>query len=111
MTFKGTPGEWHIETYSGEQWIAAGEDIQGNVICNQPEPDLEESLKYWEANAHLIAAAPDLLEACMKLAEWDKKHPAGRVYPDHEAKRLEQELTEIVNQAKAAIDKALNYQP
>lgn len=115
MKFKGTPGEWKPIFVQGICIGVAQSAINqvNQVVCNSILPDTDEEYaiekEQIEADMNLIAAAPELLEACLKLAEWDKKHPAGKLYPDHEAKKLEQELTEIVNMAKAAIDKALNY--
>ncbi|MFA7290912.1 MAG: hypothetical protein WC023_01565 [Rhodocyclaceae bacterium] len=52
-----------------------------------------------EANARLICAAPELLEACAALVEWcDKNPPAG-------------EALYFVQMARAAIAKATGSQP
>lgn len=68
---KHTPGEWRVEpecSYGydirseGEKWVCSANNDHGN-----PErfPTNEESL----SNAHLIAAAPDLLEALEFVVE------------------------------------------
>jgi len=54
----------------------------------------------------LIAAAPELLEAAIKLQEWNQKYPPNKVYDYGKAKAIESELTEIVNMQLEAIKKA-----
>ena len=61
-----TPGPWGFE---GELVFSdshlAG---RGNIVCLNPAlKGLEHSAKRWEANARLIAAAPDLLAF---ITEW-----------------------------------------
>lgn len=58
------------------------------------------------ANAKLIAAAPGLLEACIKLKEWNDKYPPGRIYDYSQGKAIENELTSIVKMQFEAIKKA-----
>lgn len=58
-----TPGEWHLEA----DYIITKTSIEGNVICQAPEIGCEESLKFWPANAALIAAAPELLQSCQEM--------------------------------------------
>jgi hypothetical protein len=55
---KHTPGIWLV----GEEEVYTDANIVGNIICDKP--DFADSQNYWQANANLIAAAPDLLEAC-----------------------------------------------
>jgi hypothetical protein len=54
-----TPGKWSVSKIGNnyDQWMIYAEGQQGNVVdsCNG------------EANARLIAAAPDLLSACKRL--------------------------------------------
>jgi hypothetical protein len=81
-----TPGPWHAEN--------VGEPAYGDVYeVYNVNTHIASSLR--EADARLIAAAPDLLEALRNLL----KHPAltGLVRG---------ELAERVNQAHAAIAKA-----
>lgn len=57
-----TPGPWRVGT-SGDTHVI--ESKTGNWVC-----DCEtHSVKDAQANARLIAAAPELLEACKELAE------------------------------------------
>jgi len=62
---KHTPGPWHLKILIGDTFVAADESPEngGDIICNPPESCAKSSLAYWKANAHLIAAAPELLEA------------------------------------------------
>ena len=55
-----TKGDWihdHDGVFSEEKGLV------GNVICESPE-SFGESMKNWDANGKLIAAAPNLLAAC-----------------------------------------------
>ena len=63
---KHTPGPWRINGNNMLRWIVADSEVfthsddvnrsayGGNMVCES----------VYEANTHLIAAAPDLLEAC-----------------------------------------------
>lgn len=64
MSTEFTPGEWFIEKDPNDKclWIAT-RGVEGDIICNPPEWDCEESLKYWPANAILIAAAKVMYQA------------------------------------------------
>ena len=67
--FKGTKGEWEIDKSSNEECvISIDSGVCGNIICEAPTywPD---SIKNWEANAKLIASAPELLKALSKIAD------------------------------------------
>jgi hypothetical protein len=62
---KHTPGPWNIV---GESIYANGEHIlmlYGRNLEVEPNHDVEQI-----ANAHLIAAAPDLLKACTRVLGW-----------------------------------------
>ncbi|MCY5139181.1 hypothetical protein OV141_16020 [Salmonella enterica subsp. enterica serovar 1,4,[5],12:i:-] len=89
--FKGTPGPW------------SGKDVR---ICRQDRAGLqlgfimthdENRVAECEANAHLIAAAPDFLEA-LQLAEKAMAEGRNVTYP---------EWYVVINKARAAISKAL----
>lgn len=71
--FKGTPGPWQVvDTYQeynseGPQIIVwDGDEQAAGPICDMGEMG---DMNYGEslANAKLIAAAPDLLEACLQM--------------------------------------------
>lgn len=76
---KHTPGPWFFEGshfWSEHGWIAssAQPDDGGDIVCNPPDADADASLARWPANARLIAAAPDLLEALRDVAD-QARHP------------------------------------
>lgn len=57
-----TPGPWVSSPYIGpdDSWFITAD---GNKICGGGAPGIN------EANANLIAAAPDLLDACKRASE------------------------------------------
>lgn len=59
-----TKGPWSV---SGDSVIAEAPGHAGDVVCNAPEPELFVSYSKWEANAPLIAAAPELYDALRRL--------------------------------------------
>lgn len=89
--FKGTKGEWEVE---GDM-IRSDVEIAGNVICVEPEDYIPESRVNWKANAKLISAVPDLLQALQELYYLVSELPK------------EGSLIEALAKAKAAIEKAL----
>lgn len=58
---KHTPGPWHIKYYLDCQHIVSNEGLGRSVASNDRNDDED------DANAKLIAAAPDMLEA-LKVA-------------------------------------------
>lgn len=60
-----------------------------------------------EANANLFMSAPDMFNSIVKLQEWSKKYPDGKIYNYGEANAIEKELTEIVEMQLKAIQKAV----
>ena len=84
--FKGTPGPWH---YDDELGGVYSERCQ--FVCDVTDKD----------NAKLIAAAPELLEACMRMR--NQLYAAG-----YEAERGSLNPTRcLLNQIEEAINKAL----
>ena len=73
---KHTPGPWTAVKNSA-YWEIDGPDDFGGVAdtcaSSAGEPDFGRSMALGEANARLIAAAPDLLAAC-KAAEYAANH-------------------------------------
>ena len=103
---KHTPAPWRFD--QEEMKIKGTGDANFHtVIANvSPKMDYSRGMATQCANARLIAAAPELLEALVKLIEWDKKYPPQKIYPHSEAQTITNKLTEIVEQAKSAIQKA-----
>lgn len=60
---KITPGEWYVDE---DHDVITNEPMTANIVCLRPK-HFRESMKYWKANANLIAAAPDLYEAVGQL--------------------------------------------
>lgn len=76
MTSKHTPGPWScIDEGRLDDCVhsAAAEFVEGDIICLSPILEgYEVSAENWEANALLIAAAPELLEALEGFVScWD----------------------------------------
>jgi hypothetical protein len=68
MTTKHTPGPWHIAFggMDGDDFAVIGSKHSERAVCNLEPRD------YTQANARLIAAAPELLQALDEIvAEWD----------------------------------------
>ena len=66
--FKGTPGPWHMDrnnVHTGQ--IATIHHCIGNDWVEIWSPDWPDTEEKQEANAKLIAAAPELLEALQDL--------------------------------------------
>lgn len=66
--FRGTKGEWKIEDNN----VLTTLEINGDIVCCPPPDMFDRSLVNWEANAKLIAAAPDLLKACHEAMKYFK---------------------------------------
>lgn len=79
MTDKHTPGPWHVVTMHGWGGLCIGrrpQDEADKTAGDAPIAKVIEKAPHWqdafpaEANARLIAAAPDLLEALREVSEW-----------------------------------------
>ncbi|MBQ0532617.1 hypothetical protein J7S73_21475 [Providencia rettgeri] len=100
MEFKGTPAPWLTDRnncHSGH--IATVHGCENNDWVEIWSTDWPESESVQEANAHLIAAAPELLEALIELTESAKEAIDGLG-----------DLSDAIDTAKAAISKALGQQ-
>jgi hypothetical protein len=74
-----TKGPWYIDRQSPHSPICI-KPHPGRIVCDVDGTDDEA-----EANAHLIAAAPDLLDACKMMADWIGAMPRSaklRYVPD-----------------------------
>lgn len=90
-----TPGPWHAGTMSGDVFAIKK---RGTIpVCAVPE----DGSPNWEADARLIAAAPELLLALNRIC--DKVHAA---FSQTSLKCAAQTLDSIDEIAKAAIAKA-----
>lgn len=70
-----TPGPWKIIDHD-EDYIAITDDEQMYGIC-KIEEDASENRSAMKANARLIAAAPELLEALKETIAWMNWDEAG----------------------------------
>ncbi|CAB5567667.1 MULTISPECIES: hypothetical protein [Providencia] len=95
MEFKGTPGPWVID-----EWSMTGINSESKhvALVNYSHHGLPNDVygDEHEANANLIAAAPELLEALIELTESAKEAIDGLG-----------DLSDAIDTAKAAIAKAL----
>lgn len=85
---KHTPGPWKTEGWGN----IIVNDSEGNTLCLYPQGATH---KQTQANAHLIAAAPELLEALIDLVNVSENFP-NELSKDHYS----------VKYAKEAIKKA-----
>lgn len=111
---KHTPGPWKMRNRTGNHdwnnWRIAAEDGPGRVggICR-----LDESLtgEESEANARLIAAAPELLEALRETLEFAIE-ANNRIQPPESKEEMESGFgcnswtVDVFKRARAAIAKA-----
>jgi len=86
--FKGTPGPWTFDD-------TAVCDKNGNTICIITS--LQSTQTQERANARVIAAAPELLEACLMFMD---------LFTEYDM-RPEDECHEVANKMRAAIAKTL----
>jgi len=83
-----TKGKWTIRYENNLTAIVTlSGEMQLSLFSSKLNPPLNCDLQEWEANARLIAAAPDLLDACKKAAGYvlacvDPTSWAGRVYEE-----------------------------
>ena len=95
--FKGTPGPWRVSEKRGDLIdIRHNDNGIGAISLNLAHVIARQSwLKEAEANANLIAAAPELLEALQKMVSKAYKQNWNDAYPEE------------LQSAQAAINKAL----
>ena len=100
--FKGTPGPWARESAGrGIGPVSEDDDQSYGMVITVAYVDFGESDEVQNSNAQLIAAAPELLEACMRMR--NQLYAAG-----YEAERGSLNPTKcLLNQIESAINKAL----
>ncbi|HGN2048570.1 TPA: hypothetical protein ACKRY8_002612 [Proteus mirabilis] len=117
MEFKGTPAPWIISDsghsiMDSEQFIFA--DVRRHaILCRWHEKGFEHwddegaskdiGIETKQANAHLIAAAPELLEALIEIVEMQSNN-----YGDGMTTHIK--LKKLAEKANKAIAKALGQQ-
>ena len=106
MTTKHTPGPWYVGsgTHEGRNIYSVASVTDDEGFTYQPivASAEDDGIKCWDANARLIAAAPDLLEALQRIA--DGQEMSG-VFTFADVVLRYQEI------ARAAIAKATGEQP
>lgn len=74
LQFKGTPGEWRVSATGFEEAfilrIINGERLDDFTVCYIPKGDNKEEDVMGEADAKLIACAPEMLS----LLQWISKN-------------------------------------
>ena len=70
-----TKGPWVIDAFTKSVVAMRVPDDGGDIICSKPDGDA--SASRWNANASLIAAAPDLYEALKPFAALADKFDAA----------------------------------
>lgn len=94
MKSKFIKGVW---TYDVDNIYSNGSGEEGDIICEAPV-SWEDSMQFWEANAKLIIAAPDLLEAL--------KHTLEIMYKCKCPKKLQEEYANAYMNYSNLIKKA-----
>ncbi|EMN1229820.1 hypothetical protein RCG72_004421 [Enterobacter roggenkampii] len=90
--FKGTPGPWKVSRTGKSIGSVSGGDDPSMLLVAWAEPYANPA--HQEANANLIAAAPDLLEALLSIVNM-------------EYQPKDDESDNVYLKARAAISKAL----
>lgn len=92
MSTKFTPGPWRVDLYGAKKYgpAYAFSPVGGCGCCNSPwvmslaDYDSEQGKEECDANAALIAAAPDLYEALREIVNSDmamREEDEGRESP------------------------------
>lgn len=99
---KHTPGPWHVSR--GTNDVVAGTKHICIASLGVPvgQADLEARLETMRANAQLIAAAPELLDVCIRWSEITK----GRVFRGGPEPMVSEELNFLKELCDDAIAKA-----
>ncbi len=100
MTTQHTPGPWHIGL-DGMSIVADAGDSPHGIPIRPCVATVKRRLDGTEANARLIATAPDLLEALQEYLDW---HRANFALPSGNLEDPDQ--TALAKKGSAAIAKA-----
>lgn len=68
MKTKHTPGPWYLSLMTG--FVYNNENLEKLICTTESGPDCYKFTDEQLANARLIAAAPELLDACL-AADWN----------------------------------------
>jgi hypothetical protein len=84
--FKGTPGPWEAKRTDPQEWAINAPNGDpalkhgtwyGLAVAYGCDESPSVGREVAKANARLIAAAPELLEACQTFAEWLRREKEG----------------------------------
>ncbi len=103
-----TSGPWGIEQTPGRNWIgpmrADGLKVKEIVCCTDREGLRQETITLNDANARLIAAAPELIEVLSDMLMWIEDN-----CDDDDDDSQEARLREVTQRAEALIIKARGW--
>ena len=66
MKTEHTPGPWCVMSTGNHQGLVVAENSPENI-----------AVVYDKKDADIVAAAPDLLEACQYVVDWHREHDSG----------------------------------
>jgi hypothetical protein len=96
---KHTPGPWVIHFSKAQVDAFDGEDGQPLPVCKLLWPIKKRSEAETRANANLIAAAPDLLEALWECIEVESRH-SNRQATDRARKEAHAKARAVIEKAE-----------
>ncbi|MCA7083430.1 hypothetical protein K7G19_07430 [Cupriavidus sp. DB3] len=118
-----TPGPWFADS-DGNVWRRPPSDLYQNGGGVAGDKPIATANKGWhggsevgypvEANAKLIAAAPELYEACLTMIAWDDAEKNANPYDDDGGKAWRERIelcSSAFKKARAALAKAVGEQP
>lgn len=76
---KHTPGPWEVKYgVSQSDFGFVVHEPTGGIVCGHVDYTMGDCVELHKANARLIAAAPELLEACKKAVHRDRLDQCGK---------------------------------